>query len=538
MPRPPGIPEPLIARLALDTRFASQATLRRAIERAESLAADLDPGADYPEDFLAFRLLSYRPESTTTDVASGRSILASLPGLVGRWCGLCRLTADELDEQGGIEAGELADRWRVSRKTLTRWASLGLIPRRARDSRGTMRAIYMPDVVARFRTAHAAELARAAAFSRMPADEADRITRRAAAYQRKLGWPPTKAAKRLAERFGRSPEAIRQLLTQAEPAKNANESIRREMFDAYRNGADPSMLTKKFGCTRAAAQRNVNLIRHRQLKAAVSGFNTDADVGSWAKHPALAHALVCRELGRPGVTDLAAFFASARERVATSPRDERQLIEGLAALRAAAASLTGSINPLNPAAEPLDAAETVLRWASRLKTELMRRQLTLLVETADTAFGVPIETLPASRANEARVQLLTALAAAVDRADPATTGRIAAAAGLAMATAAARLARTNEASKPARAVSRIPPGIDIPDWTLAVDPWQAWLEPDARVRPALGKISAQHAEFLSLRYGLRGERPLTLTEIAKRLCLPRIGLPKLERRSIKAALDA
>lgn len=541
MPRKPGIPEPLVERLAQGTRFAPSATVRRAIERAEALAQELDPRVTYPEEFVAYRLLAYRPDTPSTATASGLQILTSLPGLIDRWSAQAHFSLDELTEAGGVEAAELAERWRVSRKTLTRWAALGLLPRRAKDARGVARTVYMPEIVARFRTAHAADLARAAAFSRISDAESSSMIRRAQAYRRKLGWPQTRATRRLAQRFGRSVEAVRQVLAreagQGPHKPTPDERTRRVMFRAARLGFDPAALASRFGCSRAAAQRGINLVRLRHLRSAVQAVPPRVDLASWTRHPALSHAVVLTNLARPGVTDMAGFFAAARVRTPASPREEHVLLEGLAALRSAAAGIVAGVSGLNPEAERLDAAETALRWASRLKAELMRRQLTLLVETADSVFGVPVESLPVSRADEARLCLLQALALCIDHADPATSGRIAAAAGLAMATAAGRLVRDAVPAK-SRALSHLPSGLEIPDWTTRIDAWQSRLEPDPRVRPCLVALGDPDLDVLTARYGFLGRRPLTFTEVAEQLGISRVSVPAVERRAIRAALAA
>lgn len=539
MPRKPGISEPLVERLAQGTRFAPGATVRRAVERAEALAHELDPKATYPEDFVAYRLLAYRPDTPSTMTATGLQILGSLPGLIDRWSAQAHYTMDELGEAGGVEAAELAERWRVSRKTLGRWATLGLLPRRAKDARGVMRTVYMPEMVAWFRAAHAADLARAAAFSRITDEEARSMIRRAQAYRRKLGWPPTRAARRLAGRFGRSVEAVRQVLARdagdAPHTPTPDERTRRVMFRANRLGFDPGVLASRFGCSRAAAQRGINLIRLRHLRAAVQPVPSRGDPSTWARHPALSHAVVQTNLARPGVTDLAGFFAAARVRTPASPREEHLLLEGIWALRGAASGIVASVRGLNPEAQKLDEAETALRWASRLKAELMRRQLALLVETADSALGVPIESLPGARADEARLCLLHALGLCIDHADPATSGRIAAPAGLAMATAAGRLVRDAAPAK-TRALSHLPSGIDIPDWTSRVNAWQARLEPDPRIRPRLILLGEPDQAVIRARYGFSGQRPRTLSETAELLGISRVSVPGIERRALRRAL--
>jgi hypothetical protein len=249
---------------------------------------------------------------------------------------------------------------------------------------------------------------------------------------------------------------------------------------------------------------------------------------------------VTDSFGQPGPTDLAALVASARVRTVMGPKQEHTLLQRYASLRLNATAWAGSTPHVNSQFEPLDVAETCLRWASLVKVELMRPLLTLAVETVEAVLERPIETLGAADVSELLKIQLGVLAESIDHADPSRTGRLAGAAALALSTAASRWAKTRaraSAKAGSRASVSLPAGLATPDWTRNVASWQGWLEPDARIRGQLDRMPAQSAALLRLRFGWSGERPRTQTEAAARLGLSRIALPRAERAAIRLALE-
>ncbi len=80
----------------------------------------------------------------------------------------------------------------------------------------------------------------------------------------------------------------------------------------------------------------------------------------------------------------------------------------------------------------------------------------------------------------------------------------------------------------------------LPDWTLRVDPWQAWLEPpEPLVRRLRGSdTSSRDDDLLRARWGLSGAGgapPRTLADLALAHRLTPARLTTLERRAIAAA---
>ncbi len=553
MPPLPAIRSPLLADLCRQLRYAPADALRRDLERAERLAAEIDPSREYPDDWVIYRVTGYRPSDRgPAGAVLGRTVLADLSAFVERLSDAARLDEAELRAAGAVGIGELAESWNVSRKTLDRMRREGLVARRARSAAGRRVLLFLPATVAAFGARHRDRLAAAAGFTRIDPRDEDRIRRRAEVYRAKLGWSLNRAAARLAQRFGRSHEAVRKLLRRADSARvDAGQPAvfeepgplpawrRVELEARWRRGEDPAAIAGQIGHPRAAVQRAINLARAERLRGLLDAGALPAPGPSPGADAPLGAPEATRELGTPGVTDLAAFLAAARRREAVPPARESALSAAHQALRRRAAFAIAALPRLHPQSGPLDRIETDLRWAARLKAELMRPQLALVVETATTVVGAPPEELRGPACVSLMRALLAALADAVDLHDPQKGGRVAGAAALALSRAAARWVKDQSpAPAPAkpRAATRIPEGVPFDDWTLAVAPWQAWLEADPRLRVAA--MPAQAREILAARLGWDGRPPRTLDELAAHLGVARVTAPALERRAWREAWAA
>jgi RNA polymerase primary sigma factor len=553
MPPLPRIRVPMLAELARELRYAPRAALLRAAERAESLAAALSPGSVVPAEWVVFKITGYRPERWPEEpgltAADGGDVRAGLSALVEFLTHQAAWTIGEATAAHAVTRAELARSWSVSEKTIDRFRAEGLIARRALREDGKPVLVFLPGPVAWSQQAFATRLVEPVRPARMTQAERARLVRLAERCRRRFGCSLNQTAKALAPRVDRSLEAVRQVL-RAEDERRSRERLplifgdppplearhSRWMFRAWKRGAEPSDLAEHARCSRAAAQRAINLRRAALLAGVAMPGGKPLSLAELDK----SGDSVTDSFGQPGPTDLAALVASARVRTVMGPKQEHTLLQRYASLRLTATAWTGSTPHANPQSEPLDVAETCLRWASLVKVELMRPLLTLAVETVEAVLERPIETLGATDVSELLRIQLSVLAESIDHADPSRTGRLAGAAALALSTAASRWAKTRaRASTKAgsRASVSLPAGLATPDWTRNVASWQGWLEPDARIRGQLDRMPAQSAALLRLRFGWSGERPRTQTEAAARLGLSRIALPRAERAAIRLSLE-
>ncbi|MDX2117308.1 MAG: hypothetical protein SFY96_03900 [Planctomycetota bacterium] len=538
--------------LAEQLRFAPREAIVRDIERAEQLAQEIDHERRYPPEWIVFRVTGYRPDAVAEDApVVGSTLLADLSAFVERLCDATRLSAADVPD--AIDAVALATKWNVSRKTLDRHRRRGLVARRVYGARGSATLVFMPRVVAHFENAHATELGRAAAFSRIPVALAARLERRAARYHASLGWSLNQCAQRLAERFDRSHEAVRQVLRRAEEraAREGREPVfaergpisardRAMLFRCWQRGLEPGAIATRLECSRASALRAINLERAARLRSLLDGHLARVMPPVRVN---LDHAACATGLGGPGAANVAEFIADAQSRHPAPVADEHARIAAYRSLCASAAGAIGELDRLHPSAEAIDEIETQLRWASRVKAELMRPLLALVVATLSERLGSGLERLEPSRQIEAIRAALAGLSDAVEAHDPSSApgrgGRLAGAASLAIDRAVVRwlkdAAPTDGASvRRARSATRI--GVAaLADWTRTIDPWQAWLEPDHRIRAISSGLNEFSRRVLDARFGWSGGPPMNAGQIGELIAQPRMRAAMIERRALREA---
>lgn len=541
--------------LAEQLRFAPRDALLRDVERAEALAREVDPGRKYPSEWIVFRVTGYRPDTTPIEDVPviGEVLLADLSAFVERLCDATKLAHS--DAPAAIEAGALARKWNISRKTLDRYRRRGLVARRVVAEGGRASLVFMPAVVDDFAAKNTSAITRAAGFSRIPATLEHAIIRRATRYHNTLGWSLNQSAQRLAERLDRSHEAIRQVLKRAEQrAKTRGDAPifdergpisprdRRILWRCWLRALEPGQVALRLKCSRSSALRAINLERAARLAALVNGPLADAPrtlPKANLNHPACTTAL-----GQPGASSITDFFADADARGPSSASDEAARIAAIRHLRARAAHAIRLIDRLHPSAESLDAIETDLRWASRIKADLVRAQLPLVVATLRGRLADALLRLDPLHQRAAVFASLHGLFQAIDSHDPTSApgrgGRLAGVASLEIDRALVRWMKDSAAHIPAdnaRAATRIA-SVSIPDWTCAIDPWQAWLEPPQRIRPVLHQLPELSRRCLSARFGWSGSPPVNAQQLGELLAQPRMRAAQLERRAMREALVA
>lgn len=541
MPPLPKLRVPLLSELEKELRFAPREAIVRDIERVEALAPELDPGQSYPADWIVFRITGYRSASAEDGAPTlipGAALLADLSSFAEHLGIAGKLAREDELARGGVTSPALLARWSVSRATLNRLRRLGLVARRTTTPRGTSALVFSKTVVERFERDHRSRLELAGAFTRIEPAGARRMIRQAARYERCLGYSLIESARRLAQRHGRSVEGVRALLAREradEPAggRVLDGRVRRVLLRASDRGIDVATLARRYSRSPASVRRALTLAgveRLQELVPGAQGHDRASNAGKGkrastardAASPTLAPRSVHGGLGARGERDLKAFLESARAEMASDATIERERLAAMRFLVADSARRLRDVDLAHPSPAELDEVETRLRWAARLKGELVRPQLRLVLETIESRLGRRVESIrPALIAPLLRAAL-AASAGAIDGIDPGRGGRVAAGVGLAVDRAVLAWSRTHLAelsvASPRRAEVILPAGIVIRDWTRALAPWQRGVEPPERVRDSVegGALKDADAAWLADRFGWRGTPPLTLAQLAAR----------------------
>ncbi len=241
-------------------------------DRLEGLLAGLEPDRVYPYEFLYFRITGFRPEDRFEETYPGRELLADLARALEMLSRTVPRPAEEAGEPvHPVE--EVAGRFNVSVRTVRRWRRRGLVGAYYLSPDGRAFLGVRRSALERFEERTGPMVARAERFSRLSAEEGDRIIARARRLVEQEGLSPTAAAERVADEVGRATETVRRALLSHEreepvlgPApRRLSADARRRIYVQYSQGVHVDALAGRYGRSRSTIYRVVN--RERAAEA-------------------------------------------------------------------------------------------------------------------------------------------------------------------------------------------------------------------------------------------------------------------------------
>ena len=110
-------------------RFAPREKKIEQVAAAEKLLTEIEPDRIYTYEYLCYRITRFRPEAFQDMAFSGREARHDLGLFVEDLSDAANVAADSVGERV-VTIEEIAKRFNVSTKTISRWRRLGLISRR------------------------------------------------------------------------------------------------------------------------------------------------------------------------------------------------------------------------------------------------------------------------------------------------------------------------------------------------------------------------------------------------------------------------
>lgn len=581
MPALPAIQVHAFVALERELRRRGPGSLVRAAERAAALIPDLDLGAEYPTEYLVFRVLGERT-SLEGPVLQGEATRALLCTLVERLTEHAGLDLDHALVRASISQEELAARWNVSRKTLDRLRRQGLAAIRARHPKAHSVLRFPLAWVERFEKAHPERLRKAGQFQRVGPELEAKIVRRAARYQRVLGCSLNQAALRIAERLGKSHEGVRQILQRhvksvaegSEPgvamsgvamsgvamihvgSPPLREKERAFLARAWGFGIPMRLLTRRTRRSPAAIRRAIAMARYATVMDVARAIPALTPVPTTFALPDAADVLLVPACVREGLVsawpdDLAELLSLAQVRVVPHANEETARALAMRFLIYRAHATLATVRAMHPSALDVDQGEADLLWASRLRATMARPYLTLTIETLEDRLGASIASLPSKSAVDLVSRGLVAMANAVDHFDPLGRGRLAAAVGLSVDRAAMAWVKARGQDAVATSRKRAPDatdpvgratrmlvrgfaGVDAaglihgPAWAFELSP---------RLKAAAEQLApTPERTLLVRRYGVGGLGPVSVREAGRGLGLTPLVAGRVAHAAYVAAL--
>ncbi len=539
MPRPPRFHIAAIQDLLEQLRYAPADTRRREMDAAEALLREINPEQNYPEDYVVFRITAYRPELTEQNVLMGEPLQRELGIFIERLSDSLKLSTEIYAPRVPLSKEEAAERLGVGVSTLTRYRKRGLVAHQIVWPNGKQRLGYFADAVDHFAQTHSDTVNYARTVHHLTTAQKDELFRRARRYQQSLGLSLNETAGRLAPKFNRSKEAVRQLLKRHD-ARRSTESIFAEigpmtnrlqdtLLRAHDRCIPVRAMVSRYKRSRPTLYRVIHQSRARRLQRlalnpiVLPTFQLD-DAADILLSPTVVRTNFNPHLSFGGEATVWVADIESRKQTLTEEA-ETAWFGALNFLLHTTAEDRFSLDKHHPAARELDVMETRLRWAVRLKARIIDAHLPSLLSTLQVHLG---HKLLDSKSQEVRQLHRIALRVAsrtVDQHDPTRGNRFAALLQLNLSRALAQI-MSNDADPtttniPGRAVAKAKPKtagrtlilsdmqFELYSWQPAVD-----LREAHRFHILRSGLSDETQTILNARFGLETYAPQTCVELA------------------------
>ena len=375
-------------------RYAPRDVRISQVNNAERLLWDLNPRESIPYPDLCEKITSYRPKFYPDLVITSEEATHDLRCFVEDLSDSANIPVEKAGE-AVFTVEELSREYNVSTKTVDRWRDRGLVSRRFLFG-GRKRIGFLKSSVDRFVTQHAADIERGSSFRHVSPTEREEMIRRARRMA-KFGGCPTELARRLAKKFGRSPETIRYTLKEfdklqpeaavfpdsTDPLTNEQ---RKEIYRLFRTGLSVEELADRFNRTKSSVYRLVSEVRAEMLIEQPIDFIDSPD---FADPEADARILSTPpvSLGKPSTgtkppPGLPPYLASLYAAPLLSREEEVYYFRKMNYLRFKAAGMQKLVDPAHPRAKEMDLIEQCLDKGTEIKNFLIRSNLRLVVSIA------------------------------------------------------------------------------------------------------------------------------------------------------------
>jgi RNA polymerase sigma factor (sigma-70 family) len=537
--RSPAVKQLLEEQLSLPSR--SQRIQRAA--SAESLLAEIDPEKSYSLSFIRQKITDSPALAGRNVVLDGRSLRSDLRVFVEDLSDAAEMSAEEAGERA-LTIEELAAELNVSTKTVSRWRQQGLVSRRLVFD-GDKRVGFLQSSVDRFVARNRDKVRRGSRFSQLDKDETKAILGIARDLAQS-GLPPAEITSRLSKSFDRDADTIRSILRQHDrdfpdnavlPRRQnplTNEA-RDEVFGRYRTGESIDCLAKRFGQAKNTIRRVVREIYHDRIMDLNLDYIPnplfDEINSKSAERPILApipvNGKAKSKVRLPG--GLPAYLESMYHVPLLTREQEAHLFRKMNFLKYKASKLREQLDPASPRQAAMKKIESLYNEAVAVKNELVRRNLRLVASIAKRLAG-PTETF-FELISDGNISLMRA----VDKFDYSR--------GFKFSTYATWAIRRNFARTipdEFRRRERFSTGCDeyLENTEEAgTDQFQEELaqsEREASVQRVLACLDERERLIISDHFGLsRGQEPLTLERIGKRLGISKERVRQLKTRAIE-----
>lgn len=374
----------------------------RELLNLQFLLSIVEAGKSYPFDFVCHAVTGFRGRNGTGDarLLDGETLITDLV-----------ILAEDLSDDAGMpheshqdplySVEELAERFRVSSKTIFRWRRRGLAGWRFRFADGRRRLMFTEPAVRGFVARNLDLVERGGQFSQLTRAERQQIVARAQELVGGESRTVNAVARSISDESGRAVETIRLILKhhdEAHPgaglfnrtplAEEADEQSL-AIWEAYVDGATVAALAERFDTTVPAMYRTVTRLRARELKARKIEYVTSAEFEQDDAAAVILQSYAQSVLRQPLANgkrhmpaELPPYLAQLFRVPLLTAEGEAILFRKMNFLKHQAVQRLAGLDAERCSAGDLDEITDLLAQAEQVKNELVQANLRLVVSIA------------------------------------------------------------------------------------------------------------------------------------------------------------
>jgi len=272
----------------MQLRFTPEKKRRKQLDAAEQLYAIVDKAKEYPFEFVCFRITGFHLKSDIDiPLIKGDELLEDLRIFITKLSGRLAEPVAGQDEKI-YTMKELAERMKVSTKTIYRWRKRGLIARKYVFDDGVKRLGFLQSAVDDFLRANPDLVSHAKGFSRLTGKQKQKIVNEAAKLSADASLSRHQIISKISAKMGKSHETIRYTLLDYEQAhpdkilfKKSTGAIdpaqAAEIYRLYKQGCSIKELMEHYDRNKSSIYRLINQRRAKALLAKKIEFVSSDD---------------------------------------------------------------------------------------------------------------------------------------------------------------------------------------------------------------------------------------------------------------------
>ena len=279
------ISSPGLAQLLFQLRYTPQKKRRKQLDAAEKLFGIIEKDKEYPFEFVCFRITGFHLKSAIgSELIKGADLLEDLRVFISKLSGqLAQPVSEQSEKIYTVE--ELAEKMKVTPKTIYRWRKRGLIAEKFIFSKSTRRLGFLQSSVEQFLVENPDLTGKAKRFERLTDKQKSRIVKKAARLRATTNMSDYRIIKKISAETGKCNETIRYTLLEHDRANPDKTILKKsagviepskaaEIFKLYKQGCDVKELMQRFNRNKSSIYRIINSRRAKILLAKKIEFIT------------------------------------------------------------------------------------------------------------------------------------------------------------------------------------------------------------------------------------------------------------------------